>query len=110
MSIKLLPVLLLITGCVWAQTPKNIPWDSLSEKLSPRIMPPDFMPSARPDISIYRKPGDQMNVMRATIDNMPVKVPDSSTHYTMLRAFQNYVKPEELPLFKHKLPRVPKKH
>lgn len=49
-------------------------------------------------------------MMRATLDNMPVKVPDSSTHYTMLRSFQKYVHPEEpMRILKPQLRIIPKK-
>lgn len=105
---KTLLLLLLVTGCAYAQAPtKAVRRDSL-----PGIFPPDLMPNARPNNSFYRDHRDPKNVMRATLDNMPVKVPDSSTNYTMLRSFGNHVKPNEPPMqfLKPMLPVLPKKH
>jgi len=88
---KLFFLFVLLTGCAYAQMPANrIQRDSI-----PSVFPPDLMPNARSTNSFYRYQMDPRTIMRATLDNMPVKVPDSSTHYTMLRSFQKYVKPEE---------------
>lgn len=91
---KTLLGLLLLTGYAHAQSPAQlIRQDSL-----PKVFPPDHIPTVRPNNSFYRYPTDPANVMRATLDNMPIKVPDSSTHYTMLRSYQKYRKPEEIPM------------
>lgn len=105
---KTLLVLLLVSGYAYAQAPtKSIRRDSL-----PEIFPPDLMPNARPNNSFYRDHRDPKNVMRSTLDNMPIKVPDSSTNYTMLHSFRNYGKPSEPPMqfLKPVLPILPKKH
>jgi len=34
----------------------------------------------------YRNPGDPQHVVRAELDNMPIKTPDSSLQYTILRS------------------------
>lgn len=41
------------------------------------------MPTVRPNTSFYRDPRDGPNIVRATLDNMPVKGPDTSMTYTM---------------------------
>ncbi len=109
---KLLLGLLLLAGGTYAQTPaKAIRLDSIpAGKIAP-ILPPDLMPNVRPDNSFYRDHRDPENVVRATLDNMPVKVPDSSTNYTMLRSFGQPIKPNEPPTqrFKFMPPVVPKK-
>lgn len=80
---KVIPVLFLfMASYVHAQVPSaNVRRDSLP-------ITPDAgkMPSARPNNSFYRAAGDPDNVVRvvrATLDNMPIKVPDSSTRYTI---------------------------
>ena len=80
---KTLLILLVSTGFVCAQTvEKAIRRDSV-----PEVRPPDGqMPVVRPGTSFYRLKTDPKNVMRATTDNMPVKIPDSSTYYTMLHS------------------------
>ena len=79
--------LLLISGCAYAQVPvKSIRKDSIPEERRlalPNLDLSSIMPTARPTNSFYRDPKDGPNIVRATLDNMPVKVPDSSTIYTM---------------------------
>ncbi|NDU95440.1 hypothetical protein [Spirosoma terrae] len=70
---------LLMASYVHAQIPStNVRRDSLP-------VTPDAgnMPNVRPNNSFYRAPGDPDNVVRATLDNMPIKVPDSSTRYSI---------------------------
>ncbi len=70
--------LFLIAGCASAQTPAttlrrdSIPDNAISS-----------MPAFRPGNLFYRNPSDPPSVVRATLDNMPVKGPDSSVQYTM---------------------------
>ncbi|WP_155297231.1 hypothetical protein [Spirosoma aerolatum] len=65
--------------CAMAQAPATrIRKDSL-----PSVFPPDLMPNVQPNNSFYRHPMDPKTVVRATLDNMPIKVPDSSTSYTI---------------------------
>jgi hypothetical protein len=93
----LLPVLLTSYG--FAQTPLTRVWrDSVPEEHR-QVFPPDLMPNSRTDNSFYRYKSDPATVMRATLDNMPVKVTDSTTRYTMLRSYPNYVRPNEPPSF-----------
>lgn len=70
--------LFLIAGCASAQTPAiTTRRDSIPDKAI------RSMPAVRPDNSFYRDPNDPPRVLRATLDNMPVKGPDSSVQYTM---------------------------
>lgn len=104
---KLFLLLILLSSSAYAQIFRaGERRDSL-----PEVLPPDLMPNARPNNSFYRYPTDAKNVMRATLDNMPIKVPDSSTNYTMMRSFPPYRKPQEPPLqfLKPMPPVVPKK-
>jgi hypothetical protein len=74
------------------------------------VFPPDLMPNARPNNAFYRNPLDPPNVMRATLDNMPIKVPDSSTQYTILRSYQQHFKlGEPAPMIKPQPRIIPKK-
>ncbi|MVM30186.1 hypothetical protein GO755_09085 [Spirosoma sp. HMF4905] len=104
---KLICLLLFATSCAYAQLPTTV----IRRDSMPSVFPPDLMPNVRPNNSFYRYPTDSPNVVRATLDNMPVKVPDSSTNYTMMRSFQPYVMPQQQPqLFLKPMPRVvPKK-
>ncbi|SOD80495.1 hypothetical protein [Spirosoma fluviale] len=121
--IKLLPVLLLFAGFAYGQSPMaSIRLDSLPEVGSHKVFPPEvhtpfrrspgMMPTTRPRNSFYRYPTDPPNLVRATLDNMPVKVPDSSTYYTMLRSFGQPYRLVEPPgsLQKMLLPDLLKKH
>jgi hypothetical protein len=111
-TMKCLFSLLLLAGAAYAQPPtKAIRRDSLPELFPPDVESLSRMPNVRPRNSFYRNPLDPPNVVRATLDNMPIKVPDSSTNYTMLRSYQPYRKPSEpsMPFLKP-MPRVvPKK-
>jgi len=70
--------LLLIAGCACAQTPAiTVRRDPVPDKAV------DPMPTVRPGNSFYRDPNDPPRVLRATLDNMPVKGPDSPVRYTM---------------------------
>ncbi|WP_461128964.1 hypothetical protein [Spirosoma aerophilum] len=70
----------LLTGSAFAQAPtKTVRRDSIP------VNGPIPMPTARQSNSFYRNPGDPPTIVRATVDNMPVKVPDTSMNYTMLR-------------------------
>ncbi|MBN8825558.1 MULTISPECIES: hypothetical protein [unclassified Spirosoma] len=77
---KLVGILTLFSiTCAMAQVPTTrIRNDSV-----PSVFPPDLMPNVLPNNSFYRHPMDPKNVVRATLDNMPIKVPDSSTSYTI---------------------------
>ncbi|WP_461113429.1 hypothetical protein [Spirosoma jeollabukense] len=95
---KQLLCLLFLTNVGYAQVPaQSVRRDSVPEVFPPRVDSPDRMPNARPNNSFYRYHAGQ-STRRATLDNMPVKIPDSSTHYTMLRSYGNYEKPEEPPM------------
>lgn len=79
--------LLLISSCAFAQAPVNsIRKDSIPEEKK-RFLPDKSssspMPTVRPNNSFYRDPNDGPNIVRATLDNMPVKGPDTSMTYTM---------------------------
>ncbi|GAB4013511.1 hypothetical protein GCM10028808_32840 [Spirosoma migulaei] len=103
---KLFLLLIVLSGAVYAQVPSTV----VRQDSLPDVFPPDLMPNARPNNSFYRNPTDAKNVMRATLDNMPIKVPDSSTNYTMMRSFQPYRQPQGPPQFIKPMPQVvPKK-
>ena len=91
---KTLLVLLFFTSHIYAQPPQR----AIRRDSMPNVLPPDLMPNVRPGNSFYRHHLDPPNVVRATLDNMPVKVPDSSTNYTMLRSNQRPWKPAEPPM------------
>lgn len=83
-------LMFLLTSCCYAQMPDP---DALikadAEPLEEVIVepvPPGRMPIVRPSTSFYRLKTDPKNVVRATTDNMPVKMPDSSITYTMMQA------------------------
>lgn len=77
--------LLLLADCAYAQTPATlIRRDSVPDKVV------NLMPSARPGNSFYRDPNDPPRVVRATLDNMPTKGPDSSVQY-MMQQMPGYV-------------------
>ncbi|GAB2594588.1 hypothetical protein [Spirosoma areae] len=104
---KLLLSLLFITGCAVGQTPtKPIRRDSLPEVFPPHVDLPDLMPNARPTNSFYRNPRDPRNVVRATLDNMPIKVPDSSTYYTIRTPPNQRYRKNEPPQFLKPMPPV----
>lgn len=65
--------------CAVAQVPST----SIRNDSVPSVFPPDLMPNVQPNNSFYRHPMDPKNVVRATLDNMPIKVPDSSANYTI---------------------------
>jgi hypothetical protein len=55
------------------------------------------MPTLRPGNDFYRNPNDPPNVVRATLDNMPVMGVDPSTQHTMLQATPPRAKNRQLP-------------
>jgi|GEM_PF-2469126 len=71
--------LFLISGYAHAQV--LIPVSRLDS--IPSDVPMDRMPNSRPGNSFYRDSRDPQNVVRATLDNMPVSVPDTAAYYTM---------------------------
>ncbi|WP_338868256.1 hypothetical protein WBJ53_17055 [Spirosoma sp. SC4-14] len=71
--------LFLISGYAYAQRPVTI---SRRDSI-PADVPMDRMPNSRPGNSFYRDSRDPQNVVRATLDNMPVSVPDTLAYYTM---------------------------
>ena len=82
----LLSSLLLIAGYANAQLPVSTARpDSI-----PDIHSPGKMPYVRPGNSFYRDHRDPNNIVRATLDNMPVKVPDSSEQFTMQQVYPPY--------------------
>lgn len=92
---KPLLILLLLTGAVRAQVPTApVKRDSV-----PTDVPGEAIPTIRPNNGFYRNTDDPKNVMRASLDNMPVKTPDSSVIYTMPQSGR-YGRPQ---------PRKPKK-
>ncbi|AKD55823.1 hypothetical protein [Spirosoma radiotolerans] len=108
--------LLLISAYAYAQGPvKSIRKDSIPEerqRFSPDLNESSRMPTARPNNSFYRTPKDGPNIVRATLDNMPISVPDSSTTYTMPGARRYPNGPIEPPgLYPKTVPHItPKKH
>lgn len=79
---------LLVTSHLYAQMPASL----MGRDSIPAIFPPDLpdqMPNARPNNSFYRYQLEPTNTTRATVDNMPVHIPDSSVNYTILRSYQN---------------------
>ncbi|WP_040006512.1 hypothetical protein [Fibrisoma limi] len=86
-------LILMTVGCwlVQAQsvqpTPKQ-PALSDSTKLS---RPPVFSMGT----AFYRKAGDPANVVRAELDNMPIKIPDSSQQYRMQNSYNRYGNPPQ---------------
>lgn len=90
---KIVGILFIMTaiGCRFVQaqsvqpTPKQ-PALSDSTKLS---RPPVFPMGT----AFYRKAGDPANVVRAELDNMPVKIPDSSQQYKMQNSYNRYGNP-----------------
>ncbi|WP_460955116.1 hypothetical protein [Spirosoma litoris] len=104
---KLVYLLLFSTSCAYAQVPATaVRRDSLPSGFSV-----SQMPIVGSNNSFYRSPTDPKNVVRATLDNMPIKVPDSSTNYTMMRSYQLHANPQQQPqLFLEPLPKIiPKK-
>ncbi|QJW89606.1 hypothetical protein HNV11_09530 [Spirosoma taeanense] len=88
-TMKLLLLLLLVMGVAHAQRPTGpVRCDSL-----PQVFPPARMPNIRPGNAFYQLPSDPKHVVRATLDNMPVKVPEASVEYTMLQSYPRYPKP-----------------
>ena len=69
---------LLFTGCAYAQ----VSTDSVQIDSAP-ARPLNLMPTVRLRTDFYRHPTDPPRVVRATLDNMPVKGPDSTAHYSM---------------------------
>lgn len=47
------------------------------------VPPRQQMPTVRPQNEFYRRPGDNPNVVRATLDNMPVWMSDTSSAVPM---------------------------
>ncbi len=43
------------------------------------------MPTERPENDFYRDPKDPKHVVRATLDNMPVLMADTTVRHTMLQ-------------------------
>lgn len=104
---KTLLALLFLTGYAYAQSPAQL----IHRDSVPKVFPPDDpMPNVRPENSFYRYRSDPKNVMRATLDNMPIKVPDSSITYLMKQKSLRYRQPAEPTPFLKPMPRiVPKK-
>lgn len=82
-------LLISLAGAAHAQRPATVfRRDSL-----PPVFPPDTdepgnpspMPRVRPGNSFYRHRTDPPNVVRATLDNLPVLMPDTAIHYSALR-------------------------
>ncbi|MBD2700435.1 hypothetical protein IC229_07305 [Spirosoma sp. BT702] len=98
-------LLLFLSGFAHAQVSSSfIRRDSV-----PSVFPPDVMPNARSNNSFYRYHSDPNNVVRATLDNMPVKVPDTSTYYSALRPyrhFQQHFRKEDLPPLIKPMPNI----
>ncbi|GAB3990585.1 hypothetical protein GCM10028807_18070 [Spirosoma daeguense] len=92
---------LLLSGCAYAQAPYSI----IRRDSLPSVFPPDVMPNARPNNAFYRHPSDPNNVLRATLDNMPIKVPDTSLTYSSLRDFSPHRRQQVLPFLKP-MPRI----
>jgi hypothetical protein len=63
---------LLLSGPVLAQVPPK------AQIRRDSVLPGEQMPTFRPRNDFYRRPGDHPNVVRATLDNMPVWVSDTS--------------------------------
>lgn len=90
---KILLFIFMLTGFGYAQTPAT----AVRRDSMPSVLPPDFMPNTGANNSFYRSKSDPKNVIRATLDNMPIKVPDSSMDYTMLRPPKTYLRPNHPP-------------
>lgn len=102
---KLLLFLLLLTGSAYAQAPASMIRQLPAGRDSmPRVFPPDLIPNVAPANSFYRYKFDPPNVMRATLDNMPIKRPDSSGRYTMLRWYPRYQMPIPQPFTRPLIP------
>lgn len=71
-------LLILLSGGAYAQS--NVPTELIRLDSTRRL---NTMPNARPSIGFYRNPKDPAGVRRSTLDNMPVKMPDTSVIYTM---------------------------
>jgi len=91
--------LFLLTGSA-AYAQEKIELEAAPE--TPKATP---MPTARPDLGFYRKPTDPKDVVRSTLDNMPVKVPDTSIVYTMPQRGSKYTPKPLIPF----LPQKPKR-
>ena len=86
---KVLSLLLFIAGYAHAQTPgSTIRRDSL-----PTGSLTNIIPNVRPSNSFYRDKRDGPNVMRATLDNMPIHTPDTSVTYTIQQSKYRYQMP-----------------
>ena len=90
---KLLLFLIVLSGCAFGQVPvKAINPDSLSTEETGNTLPFNQMPVVRTDVSFQRY---SANLMRASTDNMTVKRPDSSMHYTMQQLYPQSVQPDK---------------
>ncbi|MBD2755702.1 hypothetical protein [Spirosoma validum] len=100
---KTLLALLFLSGCAYAQSPAQL----IRRDSIPEVFPPDHMPNSRPNNSFYRYHSDPKNVMRATLDNMPIKVPDTSVTYIMEQKYLRHRQPAEPPTqFLKPMPRI----
>lgn len=84
-SMKYVVLLLLMPAVALAQTAGPVSRrDSVPDISSPKQRPVPI-PNSRPRNSFYRDPADPNDVVRATLDNMPVKIPDTTVYYPMPR-------------------------
>ena len=89
---KLLILLLLVVGKAYAQS--KVPVEAINLDSLRRL---NTMPNARPNIGFYRNPNDPANVKRSSLDNMPIKTPDTAILYTMPQQRYQAVPPETRP-------------
>ncbi|MFD2574048.1 hypothetical protein ACFSUS_25655 [Spirosoma soli] len=110
---KLIACLLLLGVYAYVQVPATAirhGHTSMRSDSMPSVFPPDLMPNIGANNSFYRYKSDLPNVVRATLDNMPVKVPDSSIQYSALPVLPTYPKPNQpaVPFIKPLPPVLPK--
>ncbi len=81
-------IFLLLTGYCYAQMLGTLIQTDAEpvEEIIVEPVSPGRMPIVRPNTSFYRLRTDPKNVVRATTDNMLVRIPDSSTYYTMVQS------------------------
>lgn len=93
LSTATLPVLAQISSL--AVPDQLVTGDSLGRPVSPAVQPIGT--------EFYRRPGDPRNVVRATLDNMPIHTPSPLQEYTMLNSHLNQpYHPNEL--YRYRIP------
>lgn len=89
-GMRYLYILCFLSGTVLAQVPSK---PARRDSVPPR----PGMPTIYPRNDFYRRPGDNPNVVRATLDNMPVWGSDTSAIHMPTRGYERPGCEESLP-------------